>query len=490
MSINTTVEVYLGNPIHVASEREFLARLQQDLLAQGVSARIFANFRAGRSERQIDFVVITDRRVVQLDEKVFPGPVIDGPPNGPWTVRVGPNTIEEWRNPLAQALDATYALSDAMHDFTAAIGAPGPTAGKFYRDIDTVVCAYPSLHDGSRVQRRAHVSVLGYDELLERLQTPGPTLAWSQDDWDAFRQHLNLYREEEDSPEALVRRAGTAAVDSYLGRFLSEHSDLQPLVPTRVHIDGQPTARPDIASLAAAASAVLVTGRSGLGKTLWALHTAVQLAQTGHVPIWLAAEVCEESFKTAVARAVAPYTALPPNDLLRAADAAGRGVVFVIDDLSKASPRVRRGLIAGAQTARLRSPSRGILITAQSAPEPVALPDLMEVELQVPRPDERLALLEAYGLATILDRREPFTRRWSSRLLPIAQLCCPPRQQEPSFSTSTSTASLMAPSFGVPRCARLPNACILSSSHLCLGPMSTARYVETTASTASNSERY
>ncbi|HEY2536101.1 MAG TPA: nuclease-related domain-containing protein [Solirubrobacteraceae bacterium] len=82
MSTNTTVEVYLGNPIHVASEREFLARLRRDLVHAGVSARVFANFRAGRLERQIDFIVITNRRVVQLDEKVFPGPIVDGSPNG------------------------------------------------------------------------------------------------------------------------------------------------------------------------------------------------------------------------------------------------------------------------------------------------------------------------------------------------------------------------------------------------------------------------
>ncbi len=409
MSANTTVEVYLGNPINVASEREFLARLRHDLLRLGVSARVFANFRAGRAERQIDFVVISAHRVVQLDEKVFPGAVEDGPPNGPWSVRVGPNKIEEWRNPLAQALDATYALSDAMHEFAAATGAPGPKAGKFYRDIDTVVCAYPSLHENSHVQRRAHVSVLGYGELLERLRRPGPGLRWSSQDWDAFRRHLNLYREEEDSPEALVRHAGTAAVDTYRGLFLAEHANLPPLVPTRVHVDRQPAPRPDIPNLAADGRAVLLTGGSGLGKTLWARHAAFELASAGHVPIWLAAEVCEESFKTAVARATAPYTALAPNDLLRAADAAGRAVVFVVDDLSKAPQPVRRGLIAGAQTARLRTPSRGILVTARSAPETAALPDLLDVELQIPQAEERLAVLDGYGQAVIIDRCEPFT---------------------------------------------------------------------------------
>ena len=409
MSTHNTVEVYLGNPIPVASEREFLARLRHDLLKLGVTARIFANFRAGREERQIDFVVVTDHRAVQLDQKVFPGPVIDGPTNGPWTVRVGSKRVEEWRNPLVQALNATYALSDEMQTFRAAAGVPAPSARKFYSDIDTLVCAYPSLPVGSRVWRRAHVAVVGYDELLERLQKPGPTLPWSDEDWDALRRHLNLYREEEDSPEALVRHAGAAAVDAYLGLFLQQHADLPPLVPTGVHVDGQPSPRPEIADLAAAGRAVLLRGGSGRGKTLWALHVAGELARAGHVPIWLAAEVCEESFRTAVARAVAPYTPLPASELLRAANAAGRALVFVVDDLSKAPQGVRRALVSGAQTARLRTPTHGIIITAQSAPETAALPDLIDIELQVPHADERLALLDAYGHADIIERCEPFT---------------------------------------------------------------------------------
>ena len=409
MTTKNTVEVYLGNPIPVASEREFLARLRHDLLKLGVTARVFANFRAGREERQIDFVVVTDHRVVQLDQKVFPGPVVDGRPNGPWTVRVGTNRVQAWRNPLVQALDNTYALSDEMHRFTTAVDAPGPNGAKFYGDIDTIVCAYPSLPAESLVMRRAHVTVLGYDELLTRVQTPGPASPWSDADWDAFRRHLNLYREEDDSPEALVRHAGTAAVDAYLGLFLQEHGDLPPLAPTRVRVEGGPAPRPEIADLAAAGRAVLLRGGSGRGKTLWALHTAVELARGGHVPVWLAAEVCEESFRTAVARAVAPYTPLPASELLRAADVAGRAVVFMIDDLSKATQRVRRGLVSGAQTARLRTPTHGIVITAQEAPKPAAQPDQHEVELQVPEGEERVAVLEAYGHAEIIERCEPFT---------------------------------------------------------------------------------
>jgi hypothetical protein len=83
--------------------------------------------------------------------------------------------------------------------------------------------------------------------------------------------------------------------------------------------------------------------------------------------------------------------------------------VFIVDDLSKASAPVRRVLIAGAQTARLRTPTHGILLTAQSAPEAPALPGLLDIEMQIPQANERTAVLDAYGQAAIVDRCEAFT---------------------------------------------------------------------------------
>jgi hypothetical protein len=65
MSTHTTVEVFLGHSVTVASENPFLARLRRDLLKRGVFARILANLQVGKDVRQVDFVVITEHRVVQ-----------------------------------------------------------------------------------------------------------------------------------------------------------------------------------------------------------------------------------------------------------------------------------------------------------------------------------------------------------------------------------------------------------------------------------------
>lgn len=407
MNTNTRVEVYLGNPITVASEARFLARLRRDLVRLGVSARILANLHLGADDRQVDFVVITVDHVVQIELKVFPGPIVSGPKNGRWTVRVG--TVEQkWRNPMWQALEATHALSDELHAFAAAAPVAGPRDLKFYSEVDTIVCSFPRLHAESSFEPHKHVSLVGYDELLDRLQQPGRSLRWSSEDWDAFGRYLNLYRDEEDSPEALVRQAGAAAVDEYLGRYLQAQGDLPPLVPTGVRVAGSPAARPDLPGALAAGGGMLLHGPSGAGKTLWASVAAAELARAGHVPIWLAGEVCEKSFHTSAARAIAPYTSLSPNELLKAADAAGRGVVFVIDDLAKASPPVQKATLAGAQTARVRHSTHGLVITAQSADAAKTIEGMTAVEIVLPDDEERRAVLAAYGEPDLFDRCAAF----------------------------------------------------------------------------------
>jgi hypothetical protein len=402
MSTHTHVEVYLGNPITVASEARFLDRLRHDLVKLGVSARILANLHLGAEDRQVDFVVITADHVVQVELKVFPGPIVSGPKNGRWTVRVGA-VEQQWRDPMWQSLQATHALSDVLHEFVRAGRVPGPRGAKFYSEIDTVVCAFPSLPAESSIEPRRHVSLIDYQQLLDILQQPGPSPAWSTEDWDAFGRHFNLYRDKEDSPQALIRQAGAAAVDEYLGRYLQAQADLPPLVATSVCVEDAQAPRPDLPVTLAAGGGVLLYGESGAGKTLWASVAAAALARQGHVPVWLAAEVSSTSFHMSAARAIAPYTSLSPNELLRAAEVAGRAVVFMVDDPAKAAAPVCQALLEGVRTARVRTPTHGFLLTAQS-PDAIAVPECVSIDLLMPDDDERRAILAAYGRPELLDR--------------------------------------------------------------------------------------
>ncbi|MDQ3722255.1 MAG: NERD domain-containing protein, partial [Actinomycetota bacterium] len=246
MSTHTSVEVFLGNPIEISSETRFLARLRRDLRAQGVSCRILGNLHVGPRARQVDFIVLSEYRTVMIELKTFPGPIIAAPQHGDWQIRVGATDVLEVGNPAWQAKQTTFAVSDELLSFAKDEPAPGPRRDKFFRDIDTVVCAFPSLPEGSCVGELPFVTVLGYPELLERLQQPGRRIAWSDSHWDAFGRRLNLYRADDDSPEGLVRRAGAAAIDAYRGLYLQAHSNLPPLVETAVRVHDATTPRPDL----------------------------------------------------------------------------------------------------------------------------------------------------------------------------------------------------------------------------------------------------
>ncbi|MEX2413525.1 MAG: NERD domain-containing protein [Thermoleophilaceae bacterium] len=410
MSTHAAVEVFLGKPIEVPSERQFLVRLRRDLHALGVSARILANLQVGRyGDRQVDFVVITEHRTMVTELKTYPGPIVSGPRNGRWRVRIGAGTVKDRRNPLEQALSASQYFSDELHGFAERADAPGPTGPKFWSDLDAVACVFPTLPKGSTWEPIKHVELIGYDALLDRLQTAGPSLRWSPQDWDRFVQHLNLYRDDEDAPENLIRQAGAAAVDAYTGLFREANTDaVPPRADTAVMVDGTPAARPDMAAMLASGSTVLLRGQSGTGKTLWAQTIAVQLAESGHVPIWIEADMCDGAFLTACAQAVAPYTALNVNELLKAADASGRAVVFIVDDLSKISAVGRRRLLDGLRTAQVRAAGRGLLVTDQEARHASQLGRHADVELLLPDNDGRRAVLAAYGQADLIDRCEAF----------------------------------------------------------------------------------
>lgn len=103
MNTNSSVEVFLGNPIVEQSEQQMLARLQGDLNRLGVNARVLANVSLGGGLSQVDFVILTEQRVTLIEQKTYSGPVVAGPENGPWKVQVGEATVLERGNGFSQA---------------------------------------------------------------------------------------------------------------------------------------------------------------------------------------------------------------------------------------------------------------------------------------------------------------------------------------------------------------------------------------------------
>jgi uncharacterized protein YbaR (Trm112 family) len=397
MNNTPSVGVLLGNSIEVASEQRFLARLRNDLTARGVRAMVLGNLHVGRhGERQLDFFIVGEHRHVHVELKSFREALIGGP-NGRWYRVIDDVPVELDDNPIEQARGIGFAA------------APRARENKFVKDFHSVVCVFPALPDDSRIQADPYVAVVGYDDLLDRLAIPGRTLAWSDEHWDAFARHMRLFRDDEGSPAAQSRRAGETTVGEYAARYARHMGHgMAPLAATGVLVDARPAARPDLASDVAAGRLAVLHGPSGYGKTLWARAASVELARRGALVIWISGDVAEASFERCVAHAIAPYSTRPHRELLAAAHAVGRPVVFVIDNLDQAPAEVRAALLDGVRGMLLRSPERGVLITAQSAEITGALPGCLDIELALPDETERLAVLAAYRAVHIAERCDAF----------------------------------------------------------------------------------
>jgi hypothetical protein len=175
-----TVHVFLGHPLADPVERSFLQRLRRDLDRRGLPALILANLEVGSSYQQLDFVIVSSARTVHCELKGYRAPVL-GRARGMWE-QVLPDgkrrSLEG--NPYRQARAGTYALSNEMRSLARRRGdMPAGPQGKFYKGIDTVVCLYPEVPQGSQLAGYPYVTALGYPALLERLAIPGPRLSWA-----------------------------------------------------------------------------------------------------------------------------------------------------------------------------------------------------------------------------------------------------------------------------------------------------------------------
>lgn len=197
MTNNTdNVVVYLGDPFENLHEERFLSKLRRDLVSRGTRAFILANFVTPRNQRQVDFFVLTDFRLVHVELKSLSARApLTGKCNGPWQQNQPGglvHTIEP--NPYQQAHKGTYAIKDVA---TALIegGRVPAVGGPFYKHIDTVVCVDPDIPAGSQLDRYTFVEAVGYAELLDRLTRVGPRPSWGLRDWQELCRHLGLYPE-------------------------------------------------------------------------------------------------------------------------------------------------------------------------------------------------------------------------------------------------------------------------------------------------------
>ena len=143
------------------------------------------------------------------------------------------------------------------------------------------------------------------------MASPGRRFEWSRADWDAYIQARNLVAESEYSAEAVIRQQGSALVDEYLGRYLHEQTDLPEMVATAIQADGRRSSGPTWRRRSSTATQSCCTAHPSWARRLWARTLSAQIARDGHVPVWLAADLCRPSFRDSMARAIVPYHAHP-----------------------------------------------------------------------------------------------------------------------------------------------------------------------------------
>jgi Nuclease-related domain len=403
------VEVFLGHELSDPTEQKFLRRLREDLEHQGLPALILANLEVSPRHRQLDFVIATAVRTVQCELKGYQLPVI-GSTNGRWELILpGGEHRSLDSNAARQAKEGTFALSDELKAFSRNAGAPAPERNQFYRKIDTVVCVFPEIPEGSRIDTHSHVTVKGYESLLASLSKKGPRLPWKDEHWRAFIRHLRLYRVE-DRPELAQReRQHGQLVEDYCRRFLSSHrAGLPTQVVTAARVDGEDAKLIELGARLRRGEAVTVFGPSGVGKTLMSRYAAVELAEAGQVPIWLDAADYDGHFDALLGRAVSPFTTHSAGELIRAAGATGRAVAVIVDGLNETPPASRTDLLDEVGALRLNERT-GVVMSCLS---PGALPETLSeqsVELLLPDRAEKKLVLQAYDAGELAPHSDAFS---------------------------------------------------------------------------------
>lgn len=391
------IDVFFGSPLEHDSERRALARIRRELQRLGTDALIFANFVAGRPQRQIDFLVVTPARCVMIELKTIDQqlPLI-GHANGPWEQRLPNATRLMDRNFFTQAREATFAVSDAMRE-TDSTG-----ASRFYRLIDTVICLAPGVPEDSAFETFDYVEVLGIEDLADRLTTPGRRPRWGVIEWEAFARKLCLHREIDDSPEAFRARAAADEVQDYRRRFRASFEvSLHELIPVDVVMDGTAMKSTLLAgSSFPDHSITLLLGSSGSGKSHLALHTALRAIQSNHLAVWLRCGEYEPGrLSSLLARAVAPFSTVPPVALLQKALDLGLTVLIVLDGFNECSEATRNQLLEQLSALRLHV-SCAVLMTSTNRPEFPESVAVREVTLTPPGGDDRVEILRSHGLPT------------------------------------------------------------------------------------------
>ncbi|CDO91639.1 hypothetical protein AWC29_11430 [Mycobacterium triplex] len=418
---NTQITVFYGDQPAHAHERRAINVVRNELARRNMPATLLVNFAVARGARQIDLLIVSDQRCMNVELKhVDPTLPLIATPNGPWRQRLpeGAERMVADHGYYEQALQETYGVADVLADLNRKGVVPGPTGKGFARHIDTVVCCDPHIPAGSTLNRHAYVSVVGLDTLVDRLAQPGPGLPhWDRRHWDEVIRHLGLYPEGEDTTEALRRRADAAAVEDYRRRFREfTAANLPPLVAAAALIDSAPvTVNADTMAdhLVGRQHRIQLAAESGQGKTHLAKHAALTLTDRGQMVVWIDADDYRKGHLIqSLRRAVSPFSTHEAHSLLAKAAEGGSGITFVIDALEKCPHREK--LLEQLHALQNQYPA-ALLVTTTNASMP-QLAATCNVHLQAPTGVERGRIATTYGTSDRVAESEEYRTRYDITL--------------------------------------------------------------------------
>ena len=396
---NTKIRLYLGQEIEDPAEQKLISRLRLDLERHGVRGTLYANFLPkARQQRQIDLLVHMETYTAHVEIKGFRADYpVRGHKNGHWNQLLPDGSERQLTNCGRQALDGTYAISDAMRELARA-GDVAAIDGNFYSHIDTIVGVWEAIPEGSEIEPPAHVSVLGYQDLLERIVEPGPTVPWTQEEWDEFARSHSLFQPEDTSASEKSRSDSLEVIADYRLRARASLSDgLTLLVDLgTTGPDGIDFLAEDIDNMVAAGQVVAISGQSGSGKSFLARHLLVGHCDAGRLVVWVRAADYEGRLSDLLNLATAPYSIERRMDLLLAAEESGVGISVVLDGLNECPESERTELLKQLKAFCLRY-SAGVLVTSTTEG---GLAGTLGAKILCPKePDaeSRLVILRSYG---------------------------------------------------------------------------------------------
>ena len=347
------LSLYVGSRIEHESERAVLQRVVELLARDRRPAVILANANLG--DRQIDLVVCLNYLVLVIEAKGIRRP-IRGSENGPWQVQVASGEWKDSPSPYLQAREAALKVRDAIRSFERR-EIPYPTAA---------VVFVPAIPRGSQAHPGDFkVSVLGLEGL-------GSVLCKRQKDalplhrWQAFAKHLRLTPVP--TAAAACDPALFAAEDllrQYHTAFRRANAGSESLVPFTCRYDGRTISTEEVTRMVPEERAgVLIRGPSGCGKTLLASQVGLASAESGAVVITIPARDYAGSIKAVMDREVGLLIRSKTANVLNAARALNRPLLFVVDGYNECgaseSASLTRGLVALA-----RHYEGSVLVTSQ-----------------------------------------------------------------------------------------------------------------------------